>query len=164
MPDTTALPSLVGLRPPRFTAPLTGSATFDSDATGQLVVLVFYPKDDTPGCSDEASQFATLHDQFTAAGARIVGVSRDSLKSHERFREKMQLPFALLSDPDAAVCNLFGVIRDKTMYGRVVRGIERSTFVLDATGTVRAEWRRVKVPGHATRVLETVLALARGVG
>ncbi|CAN5272012.1 peroxiredoxin [soil metagenome] len=160
---TTA--SLIGLVPPPFEAPATRGHGFDSVAErGTILVLYFYPKDNTPGCSDESAQFVALAGEFEKAGARIYGISRDSVRSHESFRAKYSMPFDLISDADERLCQLFDVIRDKQMYGRTVRGIERSTFVLDRSGAVRAEWRRVKVPGHAQQVLAEVLALGDSVG
>ena len=130
-----------------------------SDHAGHPVVLYFYPKDNTPGCTTEGMQFRDLHPQFAKLGAVVAGVSRDSLKSHENFRAKMGFPFALLSDPDEALCEQFGVIKMKNMYGRNVRGIERSTFVVDKAGRLAREWRGVKVPGHAQEVLDFVKTL-----
>jgi peroxiredoxin Q/BCP len=123
------------------------------------VVLYFDPQDNTPGCTTEGQQFRDAAKQFAKAGAVIVGCSRDSLKSHENFKAKMGFPFDLLSDEDETVCNLFGVIKMKNMYGRQVRGIERSTFVIDAKGALVREWRGVRVPGHAEEVLEFVKTL-----
>ncbi len=143
-----------------FTLPATGGGTFQlSKSKSKTVVLYFYPKDNTPGCTTEGQQFAELHKQFAKAGVEVFGVSRDSLKSHENFKAKMGFPFDLLSDEDEEVCTLFGVIKMKNMYGRQVRGIERSTFVLDRNGTIRREWRGVKVPGHAQEVLDFVATL-----
>ncbi len=143
-----------------FSLPATGGASFQlCKAKSKHVVLYFYPKDSTPGCTTEGQQFAELHKQFLKAGAEVYGISRDSLKSHENFKAKMGFPFELLSDEDEEVCSLFGVIKMKNMYGRQVRGIERSTFVLDRNGTIRREWRGVKVPGHAKEVLDFVATL-----
>lgn len=145
---------------PDFTLPATGGQTFSLAAqAGKIVVIYFYPKDSTPGCTTEGQQFRDLHDQFLAAGTVILGVSRDSLKSHENFKAKQSFPFELGSDADEAVCNLFGVIKQKMMYGKQVRGIERSTFVIDRGGVLRREWRGVKVPGHAQEVLAFVNTL-----
>jgi peroxiredoxin Q/BCP len=121
----------------------------------------FYPKDNTPGCTTEAGEFRELHAQFRRAGCAVYGISRDSLKSHEGFKAKLTLPFELLSDADETACTLFGVIRQKVLYGKPVRGIERSTFVIDAEGVLRREWRGVKAPGHAAEVLEFVQSLKR---
>ena len=126
---------------------------------GKAVVLYFYPKDNTPGCTNESADFRDLNPQFEAAGAVVAGLSRDSLRSHEGFRSKLDLPFELLSDADEAVCTQFGVIKMKNMYGKQVRGIERSTFVIDAKGVLVREWRGVKVAGHAAEVLACVQAL-----
>ena len=145
---------------PDFEVPATGGTTFRlSAAKGKPLVLYFYPKDNTPGCTTEGQQFRDLHEQFRKAGCAVYGLSRDSLKSHENFKAKMAFPFDLLSDEEEKVCNLFGVIKMKNMYGRKVRGIERSTFAIDATGMVRREWRGVKVPGHAQEVLDFVKTL-----
>ncbi len=151
---------LENLTVPEFEAPATGGKTFRlSDARGQPVVLYFYPKDNTPGCTDEGGQFRDLHGEFQKLGCAVYGVSRDSVKSHEGFKAKMSFPFELLSDPDEALCQMFGVMKMKNMYGKQVRGIERSTFVIDAAGKLRKEWRGVKVPGHAAEVLEFVKTL-----
>ena len=131
-----------------------------SDFKGRGVVLYFYPKDSTPGCITEGQNFRDLHDQFLAVDAIILGISRDSLKSHENFKAKQNFPFELGSDPAEAVCELFGVMKMKNMYGKQVRGIERSTFVIDRAGVLRRAWRGVKVPGHAQEVLDFVKSLA----
>jgi peroxiredoxin Q/BCP len=152
--------SLVGLKVPDFETASTGNKTFKLSALlGSPLVLYFYPKDNTPGCTIESGQFRDLHAQFARLDCAVYGVSRDSIKSHDSFRSKMNFPFDLLSDPDEHLCNLFGVIKMKNMYGRQVRGIERSTFVIDAGGSVRRQWRGVKVPGHAQEVLEFVRSL-----
>jgi len=152
--------SLVGLTVPDFELASTGNKTFKLSASlGSPLVLYFYPKDNTPGCTTEGEQFRDLHAQFARLGCAVYGLSRDGLKSHEGFKAKMGFPFDLLSDPDEAVCALFGVMKMKNMYGRQVRGIERSTFVIDGRGTVRRQWRGVKVPGHAQEVLEFVRSL-----
>jgi thioredoxin-dependent peroxiredoxin len=130
-----------------------------ASARGRAVVLYFYPKDNTPGCTVEGQEFAALHPKFVRAGSIVLGVSRDSLKSHQNFKAKMGFPFDLLSDPDEVLCAQFGVIKQKQMYGKSVRGIERSTFVIDAAGRLAAEWRGLKVPGHAAEVLAAVKAL-----
>ncbi|MBC7794097.1 MAG: peroxiredoxin [Clostridia bacterium] len=145
---------------PAFELPATGGTNFRlEDARGRNVVLYFYPKDNTPGCTTEGQQFRDLHSDFRKAGADVYGISRDSLKSHENFREKMSFPFHLLSDAEETACKAFDVIKMKNMYGKKVRGIERSTFVIDKNGVVRREWRGVKVPGHAQEVLEFVRTL-----
>jgi peroxiredoxin Q/BCP len=151
---------LVGLKVPDFEIASTGNKTFKLSASlGSPLVLYFYPKDNTPGCTTEGQQFRDVHAEFAKLGCAIHGISRDGMKSHESFKSKMGFPFDLLSDPDEKVCNLFGVMKMKNMYGRQVRGIERSTFVIDARGSVRKEWRGVKVPGHAQEVLEFVTSL-----
>jgi peroxiredoxin Q/BCP len=125
-------------------------------AAGKSVVLFFYPKDMTSGCSAEARDFRDLHEKFRRAGALVIGVSRDSLKSHEKFREKESLPFPLLSDPEEKLCRQFDVIQEKSLYGRKYMGVERSTFLIDAQGVLRREWRKVKVNGHAQEVLDAL--------
>ncbi|HET8877109.1 MAG TPA: peroxiredoxin [Casimicrobiaceae bacterium] len=130
-----------------------------SDHAGHPVVLYFYPKDNTPGCTTEGMQFRDLYPKFAKLGAVVAGVSRDSLKSHASFADKMAFPFPLLSDADEALCTRFGVIKMKNMYGKKVRGIERSTFVFDKAGNLAREWRGVKVPGHAAEVLAFVKTL-----
>jgi len=122
-------------------------------------VLYFYPKDNTPGCTTQGADFRDRHKEFRRAGADVFGISRDSLKSHEGFKAKMKFPFELLADPDEKVCGAFGVMKDKNMYGRKVRGIERSTFVIDEKGKLARAWRGVKVPGHIEEVLNFVKAL-----
>lgn len=144
---------------PDFTAESTGGSFSLSALDGRALVLYFYPKDNTSGCTAEARDFAAAYPNFRRAGAEVVGVSRDSLKSHENFKRKMALPFELISDPDEKLCALFGVIKMKNMYGRQVRGIERSTFLIDGAGRLRREWRGVKVPGHVDDVLAAVQAL-----
>jgi len=141
---------------PDFDLPLTGGGTF-SPATlaGKKTILYFYPKDNTPGCTNESIDFRDSHADFIAAGYMVYGISRDSLKSHQKFQEKYALPFELVADVDEVLCNAFGVMKMKNMYGRQVRGIERSTFLLDDGRTVR-EWRRVKVPGHVSEVLQSI--------
>ena len=151
---------MTGKRVPDFTAAATGGRDFRlRDHAGKAVVLYFYPKDNTPGCTTEGQQFRDLHDDFTGAGAVVVGVSRDSMKSHESFKAKMAFPFELISDADEKLCQQFGVIKMKKMYGKDVRGIERSTFLIDRNGNLVREWRGVKVPGHVEEVLAAVKAL-----
>ena len=143
-----------------FTLPASGGSDFRLSAqVGKVVVIYFYPKDSTPGCTTEAQQFRDLHPQFVAVDAVILGISRDSVKSHENFKAKQSLPFELASDGYETVCNLFSVMKLKNMYGKQVRGIERSTFVIDRNGVLRREWRGVKVPGHAEEVLAFVKVL-----
>ena len=138
----------------------TGGPFRVADHAGSPVVLYFYPKDDTPGCTAEGAAFRDQHEAFREAGVQVFGVSRDSLASHQRFKKKMAFPFELVSDPDEALCERFDVIRQKKMYGRDVRGIERSTFVVRDGGVVK-EWRGVKVPGHVDEVLAFVKSLRR---
>ncbi len=144
---------------PDFTAPATGGDFSLSGLNGRKLVLYFYPKDNTPGCTTEGLQFRDLYPKFKKAGAEVVGVSRDSLRSHENFKAKLELPFPLISDPDETLCALFDVMKLKKMYGKEVRGIERSTFLIDAGGILRQAWRGVKVPGHVDDVLSAVQAL-----
>ena len=140
-----------------FSLPSTAGEPFQlSAARGRWLVLYFYPKDLTPGCTTESEDFRDLHPQFVKAKAQILGLSRDSLTLHAKFREKLQLPFHLLSDAEETACRLFDVIREKNMYGRKVMGIERSTFVIDAKGVLRQQWRKVNVTGHAEQVLEYI--------
>jgi peroxiredoxin Q/BCP len=150
----------VGKTVPDFTAPSTGGDFQLKAQRGKTVVLYFYPKDNTPGCTTEGSDFARSHAKFVKAGAVVVGISRDSLRSHEGFKTKMGFPFELISDPEEALCTQFGVMKMKNMYGKQVRGIERSTFVIDAAGKLAHEWRGVKVPNHVDEVLSVVQSLA----
>jgi peroxiredoxin Q/BCP len=144
-----------------FELPATGGRQVRlSGLRGGPVVLYFYPKDDTPGCTDEGRQFAALYEAFQAQHCSVFGISRDSVAAHERFKTKLGFPFELLSDSAETVCQQFGVIKLKNMYGKQVRGIERSTFLIDAEGVLRREWRGVKVPGHAQVVLDALLALS----
>jgi peroxiredoxin Q/BCP len=150
----------VGKKVPGFTSAATGGQDWSlGDASGEKLVLYFYPKDMTTGCTLESQQFRDLHAQFKRAKVRVLGISRDSVASHEKFRQKEKLPFDLLSDPEEKLCKLFDVIREKNMYGRKYLGIERSTFLIDGTGVLRREWRKVKVPGHAEEVLEAAKSL-----
>ncbi len=126
------------------------------DLRGKKVVLYFYPKDATPGCTTEGQDFRDLHAKFKRLGTVVLGVSRDSIASHEKFREKQRFPFDLLSDPDEKLCRQFDVIQEKTLYGRKFMGIERSTFLIDEAGKLRKEWRKVRVKGHADEVLKSV--------
>jgi peroxiredoxin Q/BCP len=143
-----------------FELPATGGGSFKLGAQqGRKVVVYFYPKDNTPGCTLEGQEFRDLYPAFEKANAIVVGVSRDSVKSHEGFKSKQAFPFELLSDPDEAVCEQFGVMKLKNMYGKQVRGVERSTFVFDAGGKLAREWRGVKAPGHAAEVLAFVETL-----
>jgi len=143
-----------------FTLPATGAIDFTLfPLRSKSLVVYFYPKDNTPGCTTEAQQFRDLYPAFQKAGSDIVGISRDSIKSHENFKTKFTLPFALLSDSEELACSLFGVIKLKNMYGKQVRGIERSTFVLDQKGNICKEWRGLKADGHAQEVLSFVQTL-----
>ncbi len=140
---------------------MTSGKTFRlADYQGKNLVLYFYPKDNTPGCTTEGMQFRDLHAQFQAANTEIFGVSRDSLKSHENFKAKLGMPFELISDPDETLCAMFDVMKMKNMYGKQVRGVERSTFVIDGAGKVVKEWRGVKVPAHVDEVLAFIQTLA----
>ena len=152
-------PSLIGLPVPDFDAASTGSPFKLSAHLGKKLVLYFYPKDNTPGCTTESQEFGASHGAFAAANALVFGISRDSLRSHEGFKAKLGFPFELIADPDEAVCAMFGVMKMKNMYGKQVRGIERSTFLIDTTGKVAREWRGVKVAGHVQEVLEAVKSL-----
>jgi thioredoxin-dependent peroxiredoxin len=143
-----------------FSLPTNNGGTFTlADHAGKIVVLYFYPKDDTPGCTTEGLDFAALFEKFRAADAVIAGVSRDTVKSHDKFCTKHGFPFALLADVDEALCTQFDVIKMKNMYGKQVRGIERSTFVIGRDGKIANEWRGVKVAGHAQAVLDFVTTL-----
>ncbi|MEM1174013.1 MAG: peroxiredoxin [Pseudomonadota bacterium] len=143
-----------------FKAEATGDKTVSLKALrGSNVVIYFYPKDATPGCTLEGQDFRDLHKQFSKANTVIFGVSKDSIASHEKFKEKQEFPFDLLSDPDEKLCNKFDVIKEKNMYGKKYMGIERSTFLIDADGKLREEWRKVKVKGHAEAVLDAAKAL-----
>ena len=142
---------------PDFELPATGQQRFQLSAfKGHPLVLYFYPRDNTPGCTVEGEQFRDLHGEFRKAGVTVFGISRDSMASHEGFRKKMGFPFELLSDPGEKACGIFGVMKMKNMYGKKVRGVERSTFVIDRDGRIAREWRGVKVPGHAQEVLDFV--------
>jgi len=147
----------LGKKVPAFALPATGDKSVKlSELKGKNVVLYFYPKDSTPGCTREGQDFRDNHAKFKRRNTVILGVSRDSLKSHENFKAKQAFPFDLLSDPDEQLCAMFDVIKEKNMYGKKVLGIERSTFLIDASGVLRREWRKVKVDGHADEVLEAV--------
>jgi len=146
-------PSPLGLEVPDFALPATGGEFRLSALRGKAVVIYFYPKDSTPGCTTEAGQFRDLHGEFARRNCAVFGVSRDSLKSHDNFKAKLGLPFELITDADETACRLFDVIKTKNMYGKQVLGIERSTFIIDASGVLRHEWRKVKADGHAAEVL-----------
>jgi peroxiredoxin Q/BCP len=146
-----------------FNAPATGEQTLAlSQFHGRFVVLYFYPKDNTPGCTTESQDFRDQHEAFQALEAVVLGISRDGVKSHENFRAKHALPFHLLSDRDEALCQQFGVLKEKNMYGKKVMGIERSTFLIDPEGVLQREWRKVKVDGHVTEVLAALRELREG--
>jgi peroxiredoxin Q/BCP len=144
---------------PAFSRPSTGGSWKLSDAAGKKLVLYFYPKDNTAGCTLEGQAFGELQAQFKKANTMILGVSPDPLASHEKFKTKLSFPFELLSDEDRSLCEQFGVWKEKSMYGRKFMGVERSTFLIDEKGVLRREWRRVRVPGHAAAVLEAAKAL-----
>ena len=149
----------IGKKAPSFTLDGTSGTWSLADAAGKSLVIYFYPRDSTPGCTQEGEDFTAHHAQFAKAKALIVGISADSVESHGKFKKKMSFPFELLSDPDRRVCTLYDVIREKSMYGKKFMGIERSTFLIDAKGVLRQEWRKVKVAGHAEAVLAAVKAL-----
>ena len=145
---------------PEFEALATGGVRFTPQShVGKAVVLYFYPKDNTPGCTTEAMQFRDKYKDFVKLGAAVFGVSRDNMKSHDEFKEKLELPFELIADTEEKMCHMFGVVKNKIMYGKKVKGIERSTFLIDADGTLAEEWRGLKVPGHVEEVLKSVKAL-----
>ena len=145
---------------PEFEALATGGVKFTPAAfAGKTVVLYFYPKDNTPGCTTEAMQFRDHHKDFVKAGAVVFGVSRDNMASHEKFKQNLELPFELIADTEEKLCHMFGVVKNKIMYGKKVKGIERSTFLIDGSGMLRAEWRGLKVAGHVEEVLKTVKGL-----
>ena len=151
---------MIGQPAPEISLPATGGKTISLSALrGHPVVIYFYPKDNTPGCTREGEQFRDLHEDFAKLGCVVLGISRDSIKSHENFKAKYEFPFDLLSDAEEAACAAYGVIKMKNMYGKQVRGIERSTFVVDGKGVLRREWRGVKVPDHAREVLDYVATL-----
>jgi peroxiredoxin Q/BCP len=147
--------AVLGKKVPEFSLPATGGKPWKlSAAAGRKLVVYFYPKDNTSGCTQEGTDFRDLHAQFRKAGADVVGVSPDTLASHEKFKAKYGFPFELLADPEKQACHLFDVIKEKSMYGRKYLGVERSTFLLDEKGVLRREWRKVKVAGHAAEVLD----------
>jgi thioredoxin-dependent peroxiredoxin len=149
----------IGKAAPAFSAQSTFGEISLERCLGRGVILYFYPKDNTPGCTTETQDFRDLHEQFLEIGCVVIGVSRDSLKSHENFSKKLELPFPLIADSDETVCNAYGVIKLKQMYGKQVRGIERSTFLIDARGKLVQAWRGLKVPGHAQEVLQAAQSL-----
>ena len=152
-----------------FTLPATGDREFRlseslAGAKVKSLVLYFYPKDNTPGCTTEAMQFRDKYKDFAKAGAVIFGVSRDNMKSHDDFKNKLELPFELIADTEEKMCHMFGVVKNKIMYGKKVKGIERSTFLVGSDGVLRQEWRGLKVPGHVDEVLKAVKALKKAGG
>ena len=147
---------------PDIEAQATGGLKFTQHSfAGKFLVLYFYPKDNTPGCTTEAMQFRDHHKELTKLGAVVIGVSRDNLVSHNKFKETLGLPFELVADTEEKLCHLFGVVKNKIMYGKKVKGIERSTFLIDASGVLCAEWRGLKVAGHVDEVLKTVQSLKK---
>jgi len=147
---------------PEFEALATGNESLSNQSLiGQTVVLYFYPKDNTPGCTTEAMQFRDKYKDFVKAGATVYGVSRDNMKSHDDFKEKLELPFELIADTEEKMCHMFGVVKNKIMYGKKVKGIERSTLLIGADGILKQEWRGLKVPGHVEEVLKAVKALKK---
>jgi len=151
----------IGKQVSPFSVPATGDQTLSlKDFKGHWLVLYFYPKDNTPGCTTEGQDFGATHAEFARANTVILGVSRDSVKTHEQFKAKQAFPFDLLADTDAALCHQFGVIKEKNMYGRKVMGIERSTFLIDGKGVLRQEWRKVRVKNHVSEVLAAIQSLS----
>jgi thioredoxin-dependent peroxiredoxin len=147
---------------PEFEALATSGVKFSPQAfAGKAIVLYFYPKDNTPGCTTEAIQFREQHDDFVKAGAVVFGVSRDNMTSHDKFKRDLELPFDLIADTEEKMCHMFGVVKNKIMYGKKVKGIERSTFLIDSQGVLRSEWRGLKVAGHIDEVLQAVKALKK---
>jgi peroxiredoxin Q/BCP len=147
---------------PEFEAQATGGIKVTHQShLGKTLVLYFYPKDNTPGCTTEATQFRDQYDEFVQAGAEVFGVSRDNMKSHEDFKAKLGLPFELIADTEEKMCHMFGVVKNKIMYGKKVKGIERSTFLISPDGILLQEWRGVKVPGHVDEVLKAVKMLKK---
>lgn len=145
---------------PEFEALATGGIKFSpQNYLGKTVVLYFYPKDNTPGCTTEALQFRDKHKELAKAGAVVFGVSRDNMQSHEAFKKKLGLPFDLIADTEEKLCHMFGVVKNKIMYGKKVKGIQRSTFLIDTEGILREEWRGLKVPGHVDDVLKAIKAI-----
>ena len=147
---------------PEFEAVATGNESLSNQSLiGQTVVLYFYPKDNTPGCTSEAMEFRDKYKDFVKAGATVYGVSRDNMKSHDDFKEKLELPFELIADTEEKMCHMFGVVKNKIMYGKKVKGIERSTFLVGTDGILKQEWRGFKVAGHVEEVLKAVKALKK---
>ena len=147
---------------PEFETNATGGVKFSNKShLGHTVVLFFYPKDNTPGCTTEAMQFRDKYKDFAKAGATVFGVSRDNMKSHNEFKAKLELPFELIADTEERMCHMFGVVKNKIMYGKKVKGIERSTFLIGADGQLKHEWRGLKVLGHVEEVLKVVKAIKK---
>lgn len=147
----------VGKKVPAFKLDATGETQVQlTKLKGKKVVIYFYPKDNTPGCTTESNDFSANYKKFKKEGVEIFGVSRDSLKSHEKFKDKFNFPFELISDPEEELCKIFDVIKEKNMYGKKFMGIERSTFVIDENGKLIQEWRKVRVPGHVDQVLDFI--------
>ncbi len=147
---------------PDFEAHATGGVKVTPQSNiGHAMVLYFYPKDGTPGCTTEAMQFRDRYKDFQKAGAVVFGVSRDNMASHDKFKQNLELPFDLIADTEEKLCHMFGVVKNKIMYGKKVKGIERSTFLIDAEGVLRAEWRGIKVAGHVDDVLKAVKLLKK---
>ena len=157
---STTRQAAIGKPLPSFKASSTQGEISPASLRGKAAVLYFYPKDNTPGCTTEAQDFRDKYQDFLAANCQVVGISRDSLKSHASFTEKQNLPFPLISDDDEALCSTFNVIKMKNMYGKQVRGIERSTFLVDAHGVLMQEWRGLRVPGHVNEVLQAVRGIS----
>ena len=153
--------ALIGKPAPAFAADSTFGRISLEQCRGRGIVLYFYPKDNTPGCTTEATQFRDHHADFVKAGAVVLGVSRDNMASHESFKTNLELPFELIADTEEKLCHMFGVVKNKIMYGKKVKGIERSTFLIDKQGVLRAEWRGLKVLGHVEEVLKAVKALKK---
>ena len=151
----------LGLRRIFFSAASTDGEFSLSSMKGRKLVLYFYPKDNTPGCTTEAMQFRDKYKDFVKAGAVVFGVSRDNMKSHDEFKTKLELPFELIADTEEKMCHMFGVVKNKIMYGKKVKGIERSTFLIDGSGVLRGEWRGLTVAGHVDEVLKAVKALKK---
>jgi peroxiredoxin Q/BCP len=161
--EKTSFMAIVVNKPiPEFDANATGGLKVSNTShLGHVLVMYFYPKDNTPGCTTEAMQFRDRFKDFVKAGATVFGVSRDNMKSHDEFKTKLELPFELVADTEEKMCHMFGVVKNKIMYGKKVKGIERSTFLIGADGILKAEWRGLKVPGHVDDVLKAVKALKK---
>ena len=151
---------MLGKKVPNLSLPATGGQTVNlKDLKHQFIILYFYPKDDTPGCTREGADFTKLHKKFQNLGAEIFGVSKDSITAHEKFKQKYKYSFDLLSDEKGKLCEFFSVLKQKSMFGKTYLGIERSTFLISSEGVVKEEWRKVKVEGHAKKVLEALKSL-----